>query len=63
MDSNTSANIQIPNINTSASVGMHENTSTKPHLKNIEARVTNFKHVGDSSNALEHVCQALLGMH
>jgi len=63
MDSNTSANIQIPNINILECVRMHENTSAKPHLENIEARVTNFKHVGDSSNALEHVCQASLGMY
>jgi len=51
MDSNTSTNSEIPHINTSGNVGMHETP------------VTNYKHFGDSCNALEHVCQASLGMH
>jgi len=51
MDSHTWTNIEIPHINTSGSVEMHETP------------VTNYKHFGDSCNALEHVAEALLRMH
>jgi len=51
MDSNTSTNSEIPHINTSGSVGMHETP------------VTNYKYFGDSCNVLEHVAEASLGMY
>jgi len=65
---NTSANIDVANVNTSASVVMDSktsanihipriNTSSKPHLECIETPVINYKHLGDSCNALEHVGQ------
>ena len=65
---NTSANIDVANVNTSTSVVMDSKTSAnihipginmspKPHLECIETPVTNYKHLGDSCNALEHVGQ------
>jgi len=69
---NTSANIDVVNVNTSTSILIHSNTSTNieiPHINTSgsvgmhETSVTNYKHFSDSCNALEHVGQASLGMH
>jgi len=65
---NMSANIDVANVNTSASVVMDSNTSAnihiprintspKPHLECIETPVTNYKHVDKCSNGFKHVDQ------